>query len=61
MLALITTYDKDAAAKHLSLQQIKKREREVHQACIVVIVSKLNKHSNSGGEVLVLCPDEKTY
>ena len=61
MLALLPTYDQDAAAKHLSPQQIKKREMEVHQACIGVIVCELNKHSNTGGEVLVLCPDEKTY
>ena len=61
MFALLPTYDKDAAAKHLSPQQIKKREMEVHQACIGVIVRELNKHSNTGGEVLVQCPDEKTY
>ena len=57
--ALLPTYDKDAAAKHLSPQQIKKREMELHQACIGVIVRELNKHSNTGGEVLVQCPDER--
>jgi hypothetical protein len=34
---------------------------EVHQACVGVIVRELNKYSNAGGEVDVLCPDEKVY
>ena len=60
MLALLPKYDKDAADKRLTPQDIKKQEMKVHQACIGVIVCELNKHSNTGGEVLVLCPDEKT-
>ena len=61
MLALLPNYNKDAASKCLSPQQIKKREIEVHQACIGVIVRDLNKYSNVGGEVEVLCPDGKVY
>ena len=38
MLALLPTYDKDAAVKTLTQQRIKKREMGVHQACIGVIV-----------------------
>jgi hypothetical protein len=52
---------KDAAAKCLSRQQIKKREMEVHQACIGIIARELNKYSNAMGEVDVLCPDGKVY
>ena len=61
MFALLPTYDKTAASKHLSPQQIKKREMEVHQACIGVIVRDMNKYSSKGGEAQVLCPDGKTY
>jgi hypothetical protein len=59
MLALIPHYNKDAAAKCLSPQQIKKREMEVHQACVGVIVCELKIYSNAGGEVDLLCPDGK--
>ena len=58
MLALLPQYNKDAAAKRLSPHQIKKREMEVHQACVGVIVRELNKYSNAGGEVDVLCPEK---
>ena len=34
---------------------------DVHQACIGVIVRELNKYSNVGGEVQILCPGGKTY
>ena len=61
MLALLPKYGKDAADKRLTPQEIKKREMDVHQACIGVVVRELNKYSNKGGEVLVPCPDEKTY
>jgi hypothetical protein len=61
LYALLPTYDKDAAAKHLSPQQIKKREMDVHQACIGVIVRDLNKYSDKGGEQPILCPDGKVY
>ena len=61
MLALLPTYDKDAAAKTLTQQQFKKREMDVHQACIGVIVRELNKFSNEGEEVMVPCLDGKTY
>ena len=61
MLALLPYYNKDSAAKCLSPQQIKKRDMEVHQACVGVIVRELNKYSNAGGEVDVLCPDGKVY
>ena len=61
MFALLATYDKDAAAKYLSPQQIKKQDMEMHQTCIGVIVIKLNKYSNVGREVLVLSQDGNTY
>jgi hypothetical protein len=69
MLALLPHYNnlniiliiKDAAAKCLSPQHIKKREMEVHQACIGIIARELNKYSNAMGEVDVLCPDGKVY
>ena len=61
MFALIPTYDKNAASKSLSKDEIKKREMDVHQACIGVIVCQLNELSKKGGEVNVLCPDEKVY
>ena len=45
MFALIPTYDKDAAAQTLSKEDIEKREMEVHQACIGVIVWMLKMYS----------------
>ena len=61
LFALLSQYNKDAAYTYLSPQQIKKREMEVHQACIGVMVRELNKYSYVGGEVDVLCPDGKVY
>ena len=45
MFALIPTYDKDAAAQTLSKEDTKKREMELHQAFIGVIVRMLNMYS----------------
>jgi hypothetical protein len=61
MLALIPTYDKDAASKRLSKEQIRQREMEVHQGCIGIIVRELNKYSKIGGTVNVLFPDGNVY
>ena len=61
MLALIPTYDKTAASKRLTKEDIKQREMEVHQGCIGVLVRELNKFSRVGGEVDVLCPDGNVY
>ena len=61
MFALIPIHDKDAAAQTLSKEDIKKREMEVHQACIGVRVRMLNMYSKRGGEVDVLCPDGNVY
>ena len=61
MFALIPTYDKDAAAQTLSNEDIKKREMEVQQACIGVIVLMLNMYSKRGGEVDIECPHGNVY
>ena len=44
MFAPIPTYDKDAAAQSFSNKDMTKREMEVHQACIGVIVRMLNMY-----------------
>ena len=61
MIALIPTYDKDAATQTLSKEDIKKREMEVYQAFIGLIVRMQNMYSKMGGFVDVLCPDGNVY
>ena len=62
MFCLLPTYNKDAAAgAGLNPDQIKKREMDVHQACVGVWVRDLNQYSSLGSEVDVLCPDGKVY
>ncbi len=62
MFCLLPTYNKDAAAgAGLNPDQIKKREMDIHQACIGVWVRDMNKYSSLGSEVNVLCPDDKVY
>jgi len=62
MFCLLPKYNKDAAAgAGLSPDQIKKREMDIHQACIGILVRDMNKYSSVGCEVNVLCPDRKVY
>jgi hypothetical protein len=62
MFCLLPTYNKDAAiGAGLNPDQIKKREMDVHQACIGVLVRDMNKYSSLDSEVNVQCPDGKVY
>jgi hypothetical protein len=62
MFCLLPTYKKDAAAgAGLNQEQIKKREMEIHQACIGIWVRDMNKYSSLGSEVNVQCSDGKVY
>ena len=62
MYCLIPTYDADAAAAAgLNAEQIKRRTMEVLQASIGVFVRDINRHSQQGSEVAILCPDGKVY
>ena len=62
MYALIPTYNADAAAAAgLDPEQIKKRQMEVHQAGVGIMVRDMDIHSSTGSEVNVLCPDKKVY
>ena len=49
--------------RRLSPDQIKKREMDVHQACIGILVRHMNKYRDSsvGSEMNVQCPDSKVY
>ena len=49
MLALFPTYDKNAASKRLTKEDIKQRELEVHQGCRRVLVRELNQFSRVVG------------
>lgn len=61
LLALIPTYDREAASKRLTKEDLKRREMEVHQGCIGVLVRELNKYSRAEGKVQVLFPDGHVY
>ena len=62
MFCLLPKYNKDAAAgAGLNPDQIKKREMDMHQACIGIWVRDMNKYSSFGSEVNVQCPDGKVY
>ena len=62
MFCLLPTYKKDAAAgAGLNQEQIKKREMDMHQACIGIWVRDMNKYSSLGSEVNVQCSDGKVY
>ena len=61
MLALIPTYDKTAASKRLTKEDIKQREMEVHQGYKWSVGSRTEQVLPSWGEVDVLCPDGNVY
>lgn len=61
LLALMPTYDRAAASQRLTKEDIKRREMEVHQGCIGVLVRELNKYSCVDGKVDVLFPDGHVY
>ena len=61
LFALLPTYDANAADKTKSAEDIKWRTMELLHSCIAIFVRQMNKYSSVGGEVNILCPDNKVY